>query len=47
VFPPKGVVDRSKIKGHSTDFDDTVLSTQKKNLSIEKAFPGQLIEIKV
>ena len=41
------VGDRIKIKGHTTDFEDTVLSMQEENQSIEKAFPGQMIGIKV
>ena len=41
------VGDRIKIKGHTTDFEDTVLSMQEENRSIEKASPGQMIGIKV
>jgi len=39
--------DRIKIKGHTTDFEDTVTSMQQDNRDIEKALPGQMIGIKV
>ena len=39
--------DRIKIKGHTTDFEDTVTSMQQDNRDIEKALPGQVIGIKV
>jgi len=41
------VGDKIKIKGHTTDFEDTVTSMQEENQSIEKASPGQMIGIKV
>ena len=41
------VGDKIKIKGHTTDFDDTIESMQQDNNSIKKAAPGQLIGIKV
>lgn len=41
------VGDKIKIKGHTTDFEDTVKSMQEENQSIEKASPGQMIGIKV
>jgi len=41
------VGDKIKIKGHTTDFEDTVRSMQEENQSIEKASPGQMIGIKV
>ena len=39
--------DKIKIKGHTTDFEDTVTSMQQDNRDIEKALPGQMIGIKV
>jgi len=39
--------DRIKIKGHTTDFEDTVTSMQQDNQAIERALPGQMIGIKV
>ena len=39
--------DKIKIKGHTTDFEDTIASMQEDNNAIEKASPGQLIGIKV
>ena len=39
--------DKIKIKGHTTDFEDTISSMQEDNEPIEKAAPGQLIGIKV
>jgi len=39
--------DRIKIKGHTTDFEDTVNSMQKDNRPVEKALPGDMIGIKV
>jgi len=41
------VGDKIKIKGNTTDFEDTIASIQEDNNSIEKAAPGQLIGIKV
>jgi putative protease len=41
------VGDKIKIKGHTTDFEDTVKSMQEENQPIEKASPGQMIGIKV
>ena len=41
------VGDRVKIKGHTTDFEDTIASMQEENNPIEKATPGQLIGVKV
>ena len=41
------VGDRIKIKGHTTDFEDTITSMQEENQPIEKASPGQMIGIKV
>jgi putative protease len=41
------VGNKIKIKGHTTDFEDTVTSMQEENQSIEKASPGQMIGIKV
>lgn len=41
------VGDQIKIKGHTTEFEDTVTSMQEDNQSIEKASPGQMIGIKV
>ena len=41
------VGDTIKIKGHTTDFEDTITSMQEENKSIEKASPGQMIGIKV
>ena len=41
------VGDKIKIKGHTTDFEDTITSIQEENQSIEKASPGQMIGIKV
>ena len=41
------VGDKIKVKGHTTDFEDTVTSMQEENQSIEKASPGQMIGIKV
>ncbi len=39
--------ERIKIKGHTTDFEDTVTSMQEENHSIEKASPGQVIGVRV
>ena len=39
--------DRIKIKGHTTDFEDTIASMEEDNKPIEKATPGQLIGVKV
>lgn len=39
--------DRIRIKGHTTDFEDTVSSMQQDNKAIEKALPGQMVGIKV
>jgi len=39
--------DRIKIKGHTTEFEETVTSMQIENQPIEKAEPGQLIGVKV
>jgi len=39
--------DRIKIKGHTTDFEDTVATMQKDNQPVEKALPGDMIGIKV
>ena len=41
------VGDRVKIKGHTTDFEDTISSMQEDNNPIEKATPGQMIGVKV
>lgn len=41
------VGDRIKIKGHTTDIEDTVTSMQKDNQPVEKALPGDIIGIKV
>ena len=41
------VGDTVKIKGHTTDFEDTITSMQEENTAIEKASPGQMIGIKV
>jgi len=41
------VGDKIKIKGHTTDFEDTIASIQEDNNPIEKAAPGQVIGIKV
>ena len=41
------VGDKIKIKGHTTDFEDTITSMQEENQSIEMASPGQMIGIKV
>ena len=41
------VGDRVKIKGHTTDFEDTIASMQENNNPIEKAIPGQMIGVKV
>jgi putative protease len=41
------VGDKIKIKGHTTDFEDTINSMQEENKIIEKASPGQVIGIKV
>ncbi|MBI4495952.1 MAG: hypothetical protein HY697_03355 [Deltaproteobacteria bacterium] len=41
------VGDRIKIKGHTTDFDDQVLSIQVDNQPVERAEAGALIGIKV
>jgi putative protease len=41
------VGDKIKIKGHTTDFEDTIISMQEENQSIEKASPGHMIGIKV
>ncbi len=41
------VCDKIKIKGHTTDFEDTIASIQEDNNPIEKAAPGQMIGIKV
>ncbi len=39
--------DKIKIKGHTTDFEDTIASMQIENAPVEKATPGQMIGIKV
>ena len=39
--------DKIKIKGHTTDFEDTIASMQIENTPVEKASPGQMIGIKV
>ena len=41
------VGDKIKIKGHTTDFEDTIASMQEENKDIEKATPGQMIGVKV
>ena len=41
------VGDRIRIKGHTTDFQDTITSMQEENNPVEKAVPGQMIGIKV
>ena len=41
------VGDRVKIKGHTTDFEDTIASIQENNNPIDKATPGQMIGVKV
>ena len=41
------VGDRIRIKGHTTDFEDTITSMQEENNPVEKAVPGQMIGIKV
>ena len=41
------VGDRVKIKGHTTDFEDSIASMQEDNNPIEKATPGQMIGVKV
>jgi putative protease len=41
------VGDRIKIKGHTTDFEDTITSMQEENKALEKAVPGQMIGVKV
>ena len=41
------VGDKIKIKGHTTDFEDTITSLQIDNKSIDKAISGQMIGIKV
>jgi putative protease len=41
------VGDKIKIRGHTTDFEDTINSMQEENKIIEKASPGQVIGIKV
>jgi putative protease len=41
------VGDRIRIKGHTTDFEDTIISMQEENNPVEKAVPGQMIGIKV
>jgi len=41
------VGDRVKIKGHTTDFEDSIASMQEDNNPIEKATPGQIIGVKV
>ena len=41
------VGDKIKIKGHTTDFEDTIESMQEENKAIEKATPGQMIGVKV
>jgi putative protease len=41
------VGDRIRIKGHTTDFEETISSMQMDNNPIEKADPGQSIGIKV
>ena len=41
------VGDRIRIKGHTTDFEETISSMQMDNNPIEKADPGQFIGIKV
>ncbi|MCX5895281.1 MAG: translation elongation factor-like protein [Proteobacteria bacterium] len=39
--------DKIKIKGHTTDFEDTIASMQIENTPVETASPGQMIGIKV
>jgi putative protease len=41
------VGDRIRIRGHTTDFEDTITSMQEENNPVEKAVPGQMIGIKV
>ncbi len=41
------VGDKIKIKGHTTDFEDSIASMQEENTTIEKAVTGQMIGIKV
>lgn len=41
------VGDRIRIKGHTTDFEDTITSMQEENNPVEKAGPGQMIGIQV
>jgi translation elongation factor EF-1alpha len=41
------VGDRIKLKGHTTDFEDTISSMQIENKSVEKAAAGDLIGIQV
>ena len=41
------VGDRIRIKGHTTDFEDTITSMQEENTPLQKAVPGQMIGIKV
>ena len=41
------VGDRIRIKGHTTDFEDTITSMQEENKPVEKAVPGQMIGVKV
>ena len=41
------VGDKIRIKGHTTDFEDTITSMQEENTPLQKAVPGQMIGIKV
>jgi len=41
------VGDRIKIKGHTTDFEDQILSMEIDNKPVEKAGPGAMVGIKV
>ena len=41
------VGDRIRIKGHTTDFEDTITSMQEENKPLEKAVSGQMIGIRV
>jgi translation elongation factor EF-1alpha len=39
--------DRLHFKGHTTDFEETIISMQVENQPIEEAKPGDLVGIKV
>ncbi len=41
------VGDKIKFKGHTTDFEDAIISMQIENKSVDKAAAGDLIGIKV